>query len=72
MSSKQKDTKINLQIELMKEVEENFKFFAKEVDQVDIKEKSQNITIKNIAKDQNERLEERLEKRKKRLRKKSV
>ena len=48
MSSKQKDTKINLQIELMKEVEENFKFFAKEVDQVDIKEKSQNITIKNM------------------------
>ena len=40
----------------MREVEENFKNFSKEVDFVKQKEDTKNIAIKNIAKDQNDKL----------------
>lgn len=40
----------------MREVEENFKNFSKEVDFVKQKEETKHIAIKNIAKDQNDKL----------------
>ena len=69
---KEKNMKIDRQIKLMREVEKNMKNIEKEVKIVDKKHEEQEIVIENITKNQNNKLEERLAKRKKKLRKKSV